>query len=813
MKALLLDAWAGLRARRASLLVAQAGLVLALTASLLVGLLAITLSDMDPSLPEPERIVMLDFKGNPPGQPSDWFAASPVFFGPALKARQAPLDHLARLQETGMTLRAASGPRVFSLLLADPELVPLMRLRALHGDLPTVLRRPNALAISTELVRALWGDLPPQQAIGRTLVSNDKTYEVLAVIAPFDTRHPLSGRDLIAAIDGQASPNSAEDRDAIYMVNGQVYARLRPGADVSQVGAWMREAFQAHPGYAKLPADWRTGREAAYFRALTLPQTRFEGGQNQLRWGMLGALAAACALLVLMAGVNALNLQAAHLLQRQRETALRQSLGASRGRLLQLWATEQGLALLASGLVAWGLAWWLGPLLVDALGLAPHTPLFDPLPGRLLAGLSAVLLTLLVLTVAAPAAMALRQAPARALQGRTASEGPWGRRLRQGLLALQLGGAVLLLALTGVLTLQHQHLQGLEHGYQLEGRLLLDVWARPEDAPRFKPLVEALQREPLVRSWSFSNSVPGGGWSGSVEQFRRSGDPAAGKVLRVTQVSSGFFRTYGMKVLAGDPGDRSGGQPGAARSEAQVVLDAHAARLLGFASPQAAVGSLLTAGGEFLQAGQQPRRVVAVVGDVKLESARDVAQPQAFVLTDDYLPFLTLYGEQPGALHAAVERLWKQFDLPYFHILEEVAVQRALAYQQEAQIAALLGAVALLSVAVAAVGAYALVADTLRRRRTELVLRRLHGARHRHMARAVLGEFAVPLAVALGLGLPAAALLAELYLGGFVDRVPLQQGLLPALLVATVTTVVVVLLAALRHTRRALALRPIEALG
>lgn len=809
MKALLLDAWGALRARRASLLVAQAGLVLALTASLLVGLLAIVLSAPDPSLPDPERIVMLDFKGNPPGQPSDWFAASPVFFGPALKARQAPLDHVARVQETSMTLRAASGPRVFSLLLADPDLVPLMKLRALHGDLGTALRRPNALAISTDLVRALWGDLPPQKAIGRTLVSNDKPYEVLAVLAPFDTRHPLSGRDLIAAIDGQASPNSAEDREAIYMVNGQVYARLRAGADVSQVGGWMREAFRAHPGYAKLPADWRTDREAAYFRALTLPQTRFEGGLNQLRWSMLGALAAACALLVLMAGVNALNLQAAHLLQRQRETALRQSLGASRGRLLQLWATEQGLALLASGLLAWGLAWWLGPVLVDALGLPPRTPLFDPLPWRLLVGLGAALVALLALTVAAPAAMALRQVPARALQGRTASEGPWGRRLRQGLLALQLGGALLLLALTGVLTLQHQHLQSMEHGYQLDGRLLLDVWARPEDAQRFKPLVEALQREPLVRSWSFSNSVPGGGWSGSVEQFRRSGDQAAGKVLRVTQVSSGFFRTYGMKVLAGDPGD----QPGAARGEARVVLDAHAARLLGFATPQAAVGSLLTAGGEFLQAGQQPRRVVAVVGDVKLESARDVAQPQAFVLTEDYLPFLTLHGDQPAALYAAVERLWKQFDLPYFHILEEVAVQRALAYQQEAQLAGLLGAVALLSVAVAAVGAYALVADTLRRRRTELVLRRLHGAQHRHIARTVLSEFAAPMAVALGLALPAAALLAELYLGGFVDRVPLQQGLLPALLLASVTTLVVVLLAALRHTRRALAIRPIEALG
>lgn len=809
MKALLLDAWGALRARRASLLVAQAGLVLALTASLLVGLLAIALSDMDPSLPEPERIVMLDFKGNPPGQPSDWFSASPVFFGPALQARQVPLDHLTRVQEASMTLRAASGPRVFSLLLADPALVPLMQLRALHGDLPTVLRRPNALAISNELVRALWGDLPPQKALGRTLVSNDKPFEVLAVYAPFDARHPMAGRDLIAAIDGQASPNSAEDREAIYMVNGQVYARLRAGAEVAQVGGWMREAFQAHPAYAKLPADWRTGREAAYFRALTLPQTRFEGGQNQLRWGMLGALAAACALLVLMAGVNALNLHAAHLLQRQRETALRQSLGASRGRLLQLWATEQGLAVLASAFVAWGLAWWLGPLLVDALGLPPNTPLFDPLPGRLLAGLGAVVLALWALTLFAPAALALRQVPARALQGRTAGEGPWGRRLRQGLLALQLGGALLLLALTAVLTFQHQHLQSLEHGYQLEGRLLLDVWARPEDAPRFKPLVEALQREPLVRSWSFSNSVPGGGWNGSVEQFRRSGDAGAGKVLRVTQVSSGFFRTYGMKLLAGDPGE----QAGAARGEARVVLDAHATRVLGFASPQAAVGSLLTAGGEFLQAGQQPRRVIAVVGDVKLESARDAAQPQAFLLSEDYMAFLTLHGEQPAALHAAVERLWKQFDLPYFHILEEVAVQRALAYQQEAQIAALLGAVALLSIAVAAVGAYALVADTLRRRRTELVLRRLHGAQHRHIARAVLGEFAAPLAAALGLALPTAAYLAELYLGGFVDRVPLQEGLVPALILATVTTVGVVLIAAVRHTRRALALRPIEALG
>ena len=40
---------------------------------------------------------MLDFKGNPPGEPSPWFGAVPVAFGPLLKARHAPLDLISRM--------------------------------------------------------------------------------------------------------------------------------------------------------------------------------------------------------------------------------------------------------------------------------------------------------------------------------------------------------------------------------------------------------------------------------------------------------------------------------------------------------------------------------------------------------------------------------------------------------------------------------------------------------------------------------------------------------------------------------------------
>jgi len=86
----------------------------------------------------------------------------------------------------------------------------------------------------------------------------------------------------------------------------------------------------------------------------------------------------------------------------------------------------------------------------SVLGLPAALPVADPLPEVAVAGLLVAVAVLMPLTLAGPAWMALQRAPPPALQGRTAGEGPWGQRARQGLLTLQLAGALLLSAL-GVL--------------------------------------------------------------------------------------------------------------------------------------------------------------------------------------------------------------------------------------------------------------------------------------------------------------------------------------------------------------------------
>ena len=809
---LLRDAVHGLHSRRGSTFAAVGGLALAMAASLVVTIIAIALTAPDPAIPDPERVVLLDMKGNPPGMPSAWFTASPVFFATSLKERQAPLDLISRVSVHDVDISIDGRPHAVSLLIADPDVVPLFGLQAHHGDLRRALTQQDGMVITTDLMRLLWGDVQPEAAIGRRVEGKRRVYTVSAVIPNIDPRSPLwdqharwSESDAVAMVgfDTAANPMSDEHREGIFMINGRVFARLRDGVSVSEIGRWMRDAFKAYPQYAQLPLEWRDGREAAFFRGITLTALPFNGAANELRWQLVRAVAGASALLLLMAAFNCMNLQTATLLQRQRETALRRSLGADGRQLLMLWGTEVWLLLILAAVAAMLIAWWIAPVVANWVGLAPDHPVTDSMPAVALAGLFITILVIFLMTLVLPASIALRQPAAPALQGRTASEGPWGKRVRQGLLALQLGGVVLLLSLGGVLAMQQHHLLNADRGFATHNRLWLGLVGEDSSSRNLDALAAALDRHPAITHWAFNDMRPARDTQGGLQMHVSSSEQK--QVLRVSTVSPTFFATYGMTLLAG--------RPIAASGESNIVIDAKAARALGFATPQSAIGEIVRAGSGFLQEGNSPRRIVGVVKDVRLESARDPALPQAFILTNEAQSSLSAFGPDVHLLRRTLEDLWRAYGTPLVRYeIESADDQRASIYQQEQHLTTMLICVALLAVGVAMLGAYTLVADALRRRRTELVLRRLHGAGHAAIVRELAAEFAPPFVVAIVLGLPVAFVLGERYLAGFVDRVAVASGVVLPMCLAAIATLVVTVLATMQHMRRALALQAIEAM-
>ena len=805
------DALRNVRGRGQATVVATGGLTIALAACLLVALFALALAAPDPDVADPDRTMMLDFRGNPPGEPSPWFGAAPVAFGPLLKARHAPLDLISRMAQGGIEFRLNGRSNPALVLAVDPDIVDVLNLHALAGDLHATLGDHDAIAITVDLLHKLWGELPPAQAIGRRLEASGHWYTVTAVLPDTDPRSPLWGASplvggamVMCGFDAAANQMPADARDAIFWMTGRVFARLRPGTTIAQVPGWMHDAFVDSPKFGELPPAWRVGREAAFFRGVSIRDIPFDGPENALRWRAMAAVAAASALLLVLATLNTMSLQAAHLLQRQRETALRRSLGAGGRHLVALWALEAGVPLAVAAAGAVLVAWWVAPAIANWLQLPTALPLVDPMPSRALVGLGLVVLALLPLTIALPARAALRRTPAGALQGRTASEGPWGRRARQLLLGLQVAGVLLLLSVAGVLALQQHHLLHADRGFDTRDRLVLRMETDPDHVPDLTPLTDVLSHDPAISHWAFSVGQPAR--DGAEDGRRELLASADGHTVdaRVNSVGASLFDTYGMTVLAGRPSFSDG--------EHHVVIDARAARLLGFATPQAAVGAIVKGGGAYLQAGTTEMRVVAVIKPVNLESARDPALPQAFWISGQPQWNLTVTGPDPQRLRAALDDAWKRHGLKVPYDLEWADDQRADAYRQEAQMTATVATVALLAVGVAMIGAWAMVADTLRRRRTELVLHRLHGAGDAAIARQVMSEFGGPLLAAATIALPPAAWIGWAYLRGFQDRVDPASSLAGTLAAALAATVLVIALAALRHVRQALALQPIEAL-
>jgi predicted lysophospholipase L1 biosynthesis ABC-type transport system permease subunit len=170
---------------------------------------------------------------------------------------------------------------------------------------------------------------------------------------------------------------------------------------------------------------------------------------------------------------------------------------------------------------------------------------------------------------------------------------------------------------------------------------------------------------------------------------------------------------------------------------------------------------------------------------------------------------LTLKGQNMAALRSAVTEIWPRYipdDVVEMNGVQEQLDQR---YRLDRNVGRLIAATSLIALLLAAFGVYALAAYTVRRAALEIVIRKLHGAGHRHIAALLLKEFAPLLVLAALVSLPLIWWMSQQYLAGFVERA--AMGAWP-LLVALVGTVTMSLLAGLRHGLAAMAMRPVLAL-
>jgi putative ABC transport system permease protein len=604
-------------------------------------------------------------------------------------------------------------------------------------------------------------------------------------------------------------------RNASVDIRLNLLGRLKPGVSMEQARAEMtvlyRFTIEERAGGSKDPL----------VRQLKIEVEPAGTGLSKLRDQFakpLLALMAVVGLLLLIACTNVAGLLLARAAARQKEMALRVSLGAGRFRLVCQVLTE---ALLISGagtLLGVFLAYFGAGALVRILtsgrriiGLPAHLEIpLQPDAHVLLFTAGAGLLTG-VLFGLVPAWNAFASAPASSMREMGKAGETRSRRLfGKGLVVAQVALSAVLLSAAGMFI---RHLSNLEHldlGFRRDHVLLVSLDAShsgytPERlADAYRELLGRLEEIPGVRSVSLAAPSPmsGAGASRFATVEGISEKPEDRRYLALSWVAPKYFETMGTPLLAGR--DFSFQDQG--RSPVAIISQAMARYYFAEGSP---IGKHVT-----LDGADKPYEIVGVVGDARHYEIREPVEraiyltafqdgrviPRHFVLRTNIDPSAVV-----GDVRRTVRAVLKIVPVAGITTLSD---QIDASIVPERLIATLSGCFGALGSLLAAIGLYGLLAYTVTRRTTEFGIRLALGATRSNVIRMVLRD-AMTMA---GAGLTIGVLFAfwgKSFAANLIQDVPASVAPIG---LGVVSMIGIALFAAFLPARRAAGVDPMEAL-
>lgn len=655
------------------------------------------------------------------------------------------------------------------------------------------------------------------EIVGRRLVVENVPATVIGVAprgffglqvgASPDAWLPVAMAPLIGAAAGPA-PGDAGGLDRLGL---RLMGRLRPGVSLEQARAHMSVLDR-----------WRVDLLARRSQDPLIRQLKLElqpaaAGFSQLRDIVarpLLVLMTLAGLTLLIACTNLATMLLARGAARQRETAVRLSLGAGRWRLLRQTLTESLVTSCLAGVAGLLLASLGARALVRIftsgrpfMGLPEHLDIpAGPDPHVLLFTAGAALLTGVAFGTV-PAWKAFFSAPASLL--RRTGETRHGRLVGDGLVVAQVVVSTVLLGAAGLFVRHLSNLRGEDLGFQSDSVLLVRLdtegagYTAPQLAARFKALLERFEAIPGVRAATLATATPASG-AGVGRFVTVAGSKEAGRERRyvsVHWVGPRYFETLGIPLLAGrDFESKDEGRRGVA-----IINRAMARHYFGDSDP---LGKDVTFDGE-----DQPYRVVGLVADARDVDVREEASRAIYL--DSF------QGRQIGtqfALRTAVPPLAvvPEVRSTVRDVAGTVRVGKVTTLSEQVDscivperlLAALSLVFGALGFVLVASGLYGLLAYTVAGRTREIGVRMALGATSGGIAMMIVRS-ALGLALAgLVAGVPL-ALAAERLAGGLLGA--LVEGT-PTILFAAAAIVGVALLAAYVPARRAARIEPMEAL-
>ncbi len=692
---------------------------------------------------------------------SESFSQAPC--GPALGAnlpREMP-EMEAACRWTDGSGKISVGDRHFfeqDLIVADSNFFRFFTFPLVSGDPDRALAQPGSIVLSEQLARKLFGNENP---VGKTLTydgSSLLTVSAVAVDPPANSQIRFTGVIPMSHLKQQAAANwGIPDVDQLWLGGWMyTYARLRDAAAWKEAEKHMNEVFVRYAGAEQDSFKMSYTYHLQPIRDVHLQSSlRYDtpsNGSLSRVWvfGSVGLI------VLLLAGINYVNLTTAGMVNRARETGVRKVVGAQRRQLMAQYLTESVATVALATLVGLGIFQILLPAF-SRLAEQPYSLEPTLRNGLLFAGF---ILALGGLAGLYPSLVISAFQPARTLKGlfKNSAQGNW---MSKALVVFQFTATIALIA--GILIIRRQmaYIQEKDQGYNPKAVVEISTWGAAEVSRRYAALRNELLSNPAIESVTLhGGSLVGGLGNGWTFTEDLEGNEISTSAYRLS-VQPDFFDTYDMQLAAG----RFFSPDIATDTAKAVMVNEAAVRTFGWQKPENALGKRFGTG-------EDAKYVVGVVKDFNFETLHKPVEALVihFARGGGRISVKTDLNNAKTAIYH-LESVWKkrlpEVPLDYAFVDARVAEQ----YGNERKMQTLFVIFSSLSLFIACLGLFGLAAMAASNRTKEIGIRKVLGATATGIVGLLSKDFLRLVVISLFIAAPVAWYLMDRWLSDFAYRV------------------------------------------
>ena len=663
---------------------------------------------------------------------------------------------------------------------ADRAFFEMFSFPMVLGNPATALADPFSVVLTESTAERLFG---PEDPIGRAVVhGGGHEYRVTGIMKDPPRNSHMTFDYLLSFVTVGSLRNDLDTSWSI--LNYLNYVELRKGVDPDAFEAGLQSIIRTHHP--------ERDQKRTYF-LIPLRNLHYETGVHISYWRtvdrtLIHLLIAVAGLILAVACVNYVNLATARATARGREVGVRKTFGADRRQLVAQFMGEAGVLAAASLLLSLVLVQALLPVFNGLTGIRlPVDTLAEPSAWLGILGLG---FAVGLLSGAYPALVLSSINPANVFRSAFGAR-ERGRRLvlRNALVAFQFFATLTLVAGTLIIRKQMDYIQTADVGYERKNVLALRLW-ETDSRTRYREIETELLRNPDVRAAAICNVAP----VRAVEMNNFMVENKSGEMVEVPQITNyfvdpPFFDLFGLAFVAG-----RGFSPDAVGDvQNQAVINETAARTAGLTDP---IGKKIGRGSG------EPMRIIGVVKDIHFTSFRSKVGPLMFLYRPERASwlFVKTSGRRVRETITFIESTIRRQvpDFTYDYAAMEDIYDRL--YESEDRLGGLLTGFAVVAILVASVGLFGLISFVIERKRKEIGIRKVLGARLSSIMGLIARDLFVLIGIAGLLALPVSYALGRRWLQGFYYRTGLGAGVFAT---AVAVVLAIALLCIARITIRA----------